>query len=869
MTHRIILALIASLALSVSHARQSSGVQGTVSNEAGESLPFATVYIRNLNTGTATNAEGRFEVRLAPGKYDLVFKYIGYEAQVIFVEVGQGFETLDVRLKTQTIMLRNVEVRAGREDPAYTIMRKAIAKSKFHTQQLDSYEAKLYMKGSGRVIDVPFFLRKAMEKEGVDSTMAFVSESVSVLNYERPNKITQQIIAVHSQGEDNDTGPEEFITASFYEPEVNGSISPLSPKAFSYYRFTYEGSFQERGYEINKIQVTPRSPGDNVFEGTLYIVEQLWSIHSLDLKTSEFGLDFTVKEVFAPVEDKAWLPISHKIDVEGTFFGIEFEYDYLATLSDYKIELNPDLIVEFEVLDEKIFKEEAKQAEIKNLTDNNVINELSTKKELTRKDLRKLMKEYEKQEAEEMEFPDVISNVTMKTDSSTMYNDDSLYWTNIRPVPLNSYETRGYEKMEEFAQEEEEESKKDSVKQKTFHLYDLVVGNRYKLGKDTRLILRSPLASFSFNAVEGYHFNYQISLRKKLGSNNRIEFGPNVRYSFAREKLIGKFFGQYDFGKGLRKGTIRIASGRDVSQFNTAEPIHPYINTFTTLILEENYLKLYQKDFGLISFQKGLDENISLSASLEFQDRQQLFNNTTHTWFNRKNKTYEPNAPVNAELAATDFSNHRALIGSFEITYQPWQKYKIVNGRKRAVEESSPAFILRYKKGFEGAFSSDVDYDLIAVGMDHKFDLGVRNKIDVKVEAGTFLNDNKMSFVDFQHFMGNQTPFATTDPSKSFRLLNYYLYSTNDKYVVIHLHDQFRKLLITRLPLVRAFGLKENLFVNYLRTDASRNFVEVGYGLDNLFRVFRLEAITAWQDGSFEDLGFRIGIATNLDDLFE
>jgi hypothetical protein len=50
---------------------------------------------------------------------------------------------------------RTVTVKAGKEDPAYTIMRKAIAKAKFHTQQIDAYSATVYIKGKGQLTDYP------------------------------------------------------------------------------------------------------------------------------------------------------------------------------------------------------------------------------------------------------------------------------------------------------------------------------------------------------------------------------------------------------------------------------------------------------------------------------------------------------------------------------------------------------------------------------------------------------------------------------------------------------------------------------------------------------------------------------------------
>ncbi|MDV7399646.1 DUF5686 family protein, partial [Arthrospira platensis SPKY1] len=117
----------------------------------------------------------------------------------------------------------------GTEDPAYTVMRKAIAKASYHRQQLDSYEAEVYIKGSGRLKNAPFFLRKTLEKEGIDSSMAFTSESVSRIRYQRPNIFEETVISIYSQGDANDTSPNSYINGSFYEPKIAEAISPLSP----------------------------------------------------------------------------------------------------------------------------------------------------------------------------------------------------------------------------------------------------------------------------------------------------------------------------------------------------------------------------------------------------------------------------------------------------------------------------------------------------------------------------------------------------------------------------------------------------------------------------------------------------------------
>ncbi|MEM9024234.1 MAG: DUF5686 family protein, partial [Bacteroidota bacterium] len=287
------------------------GLRGTVRSTDSEPLSFATIYIKQLETGVSTNADGRYEIKLSPGTYDLIFQYLGYQTQQRTVTIGNDFQTLDMVLAQTVFRLKEAEVSAKAEDPAYTIMRKAIAKSKFHALQLDGYSCRVYTKGSSRVIKVPFFLRKTMKKEGIDSSTVFLVESISDITYTRPNTYDEKVISIRRVGDQDSIFPVGYIHGSFYRPKVAGAISPLSPRAFGYYRFRLEGSYFDRDYEINKIRVIPRSRGDNVFSGHIYIIEDLWSIHSLDLKTYTQGIPLKVRQIYAPIQETVWLPVTH------------------------------------------------------------------------------------------------------------------------------------------------------------------------------------------------------------------------------------------------------------------------------------------------------------------------------------------------------------------------------------------------------------------------------------------------------------------------------------------------------------------------------------------------------------------------------
>lgn len=853
----------------------AQGIKGTVYTTEGEPLPFATIYIKAMETGSSTNAQGKYEVALPPGNYELVFQHLGYASVLKNVQVQHTYLNLDVTLPDQLIQLKEVEVNARAEDPAYTIIRKAIAKSKFHRLQVQRYQAKVYVKGAGRVKDVPFFLEKRLEKEGVDSSTVFLTESVSEITFEQPNTLKENVISIRAIGEENNTSPNGFINGSFYEPELAGVISPLSPRAFAYYKFQFAGSFMDRNYEVNKIRVIPRSKGDNVFSGYIYIIDDLWSIHSLNMFTYKQGFKIDVKQMCAPIQETVWMPVSHNIEVTGKIFGIDLEYKYLATVSDYDITLNPDLQIDLVVVDEKIEKELAAVLEKEEKLDKSKLSEDSAaffkdEQRLTRKELRKTLKAYEKELEKQEDAPDVIENRSMSVDS-TAYQQDSSYWASIRPVPLTDMEQKSYYKLDSMAVVEKEEEEAAAQEEKTgtsgprknVGFGKVLFGTTFSLGEHTSLEYKSPLSELNFNTVEGYQFTVPLVLRTRL-LEQQLQIAPTARYAFARDKLTGKLAIHYPIGENQ----LKLEGGRYVSQFNAQDPIHPFLNTFTTLLYEQNYIKLYEKDYVQLALRRKVSDKLRLETDISWAKRRQLFNNTNHSWRDKETRAYTPNAPVNLERDDTSFPTHDALIFSLHGEFQPFLKYRIRDDEKSIVNESSPEFRLTYRKGISDLLNSQVNYDVLEAGVQHQFEIGVRGRLDYHVYAGSFLNNQQLYFMDYQHFMGNRTVIQMSDPVGSFRLLDYYLYSTGKQYVASHLHYQFRKFLFTQIFEVRLLGIKENILFNYLKTELSPHYMEVGYSLDNVLRFLRVEAIANFEDGKYRNFGVRIGIATTLENLF-
>lgn len=877
--------LLATLFFAAAHGSfGQGGIRGTIKADDGTLLAFATIYVRQTGTGNASDLQGRYDVALPPGTYDVLFQYLGYETQARRLTIVQAYQEIDITLRAQVMVLQNVTVRAGREDPAYTIMRKAIAKAKYHTQQVDSYSARVYIKGKGQLKDIPWLAKKQLEKEGITKGRVFIQESVSDIRYTRPAKFEEKVVAIYTSGKvESQQSPAPFIFGSFYEPEIAEIVSPLSPKSFGYYRFEYVGTFKDRDVEVSKIKVIPRSRGDNVVEGEINIVEDLWSIHSLDFSVTRLGIGSDVKQLYSPIADpafgnnpsaQAWLPISQQFLVSGKVLGFEFEGNYLATMRDYKVKMNPVLVQPLRVIDEKVEKEKAaevkKQAPARKAT--TVEQRLAAGNEVTDKELRQLMRSYEQETRQVQPDPDVVAETSYVIDSSA-YRQDSTFWSDMRPTPLTREEARGYATEDSLALVAKKKAAGDTLENKNkknragFQPWDLLTGDSYKLTESTSLRFHGLRGGF--NTVEGMNLIQRTSfytrwVRKdsagKARENYRLEISPVLRYAFARGRLSG--FLRTEF----RANTWRITvdGGRYVRQFNSDEPILPIVNTLTTLLLGDNLMKLYEHDFMQVRYRHRMSDKYTVRSEWLWNRRYALTNRSDYTLFGRNRDQYTPNAPLNNELADVGFAPHEGLVGAVGLDARPWLKYLIRNGSRERLENSTPLFSLDYRKGFAGALGSDVDFDQIEAGMRHRLNVGIRGSLDIAVRGGIFLNNRSLYFMDYKHFLGNRTPFVTTDPIGSFRLLDYYRFSTPREYFITNAHYHFRKLLVSRIPKVRLVGISENLFVNYLAAHTSQNYTEVGYALDGILRVFRLEAAASFMNGRYVTYGVRIGIARSI-----
>ncbi|NJK83582.1 MAG: carboxypeptidase-like regulatory domain-containing protein, partial [Saprospiraceae bacterium] len=235
-----------------------------------------------------------------------------------------------------------------------------------------------------------------------------------------------------------------------------------------------------------------------------------------------------------------------------------------------------------------------------------------------------------------------------------------------------------------------------------------------------------------------------------------------------------------------------------IEQLSRNNSIAPWVNTLYTLALQENYLKIYQKQYFDVGYRQELRNGILLSTSIEYARRNPLENLEDPfriTYF--RDQPYTSNTPLRAQgalLESETFTPHNALVWSAGLRFRFRQRYLNYPDRKYLDDSKYPTLYLRYRKGLPWA-GSEVDYDLLIVSADQSYRLGRLGAGQWEVEGGWFWRQERLFFPDYRHFLGNQTIFRRLNFGLGdYQLLDYYTFSTNRYYLKGHWEHQLNGL---------------------------------------------------------------------------
>ncbi len=125
--------------LSLSLYAQDGRISGKILSETGEALPGVSVAVVGTASGTTTNSEGIYELRLTSGTYNLSISYIGYETITQQIVVGSGNQDFNFTLKESNAALNEVVILGSRSTTARTNIDKPVPVDVIMTKEIKAY----------------------------------------------------------------------------------------------------------------------------------------------------------------------------------------------------------------------------------------------------------------------------------------------------------------------------------------------------------------------------------------------------------------------------------------------------------------------------------------------------------------------------------------------------------------------------------------------------------------------------------------------------------------------------------------------------------------------------------------------------------
>ncbi|MDM1502051.1 carboxypeptidase-like regulatory domain-containing protein [Myroides marinus] len=805
-------------------------LKGNIKDTAGKPISYTTVYVEKSQQNTISNEQGMYELALPhKGDYTIVYQFLGYKTLRKHITYAGSPQEVNVVLDTEEFVLEDIVITAGK-NPADDLIRNAIKNKKKNTDGMSAFTADFYSKGMLKTLKMSKFIQSKVSVNGggisgLDSLgrgIVYLSETVSNLKYQKPNKLKEHIIASKVSGNNNgysfNTADESFY--DFYDNHVvigemdTKLISPIADAAFSYYKYTLEATFRDQGVLINKIKVTPKSSVQPVFSGDLYLVDGTGAIYGVDFKTTGVSLqqpfieEVNISQNFSYDENnKSWVKRSQNLDLTFGAFGVQIQGVFLSVFNNY------------------------------NFTPN--FTRASFDKEVL-----SFAKDVNKREDE--------------------------FWEKNRLFALTEEEIKDYHVKDSIRLVKESPTYKDSIRQKhnKLGLGDIFGGYNYRGKEDKYSIGYSGLVGLDrpgFNTVQGFNMKADVYATINDKDKKGYTFGKaSFDYGFASDRLrvYGKLVHQF---KGETKSAVFIEGGSKIDQYNK-ENIPELLNTAFSLLTRKNYAKYYNHNDVYVGYRgQFINEALRVNASIGYEDRGPLYNNANGSFYkgSRAYTSNDPLAPLDMESSPID--NHhlykfrlgtKLLLGMNYVTYPDKRIY--MRNRKY------PLIEVNYEKGFSGS-EKGLDYDKLEARFTQDFTVSNKGKFEYNILMGKYFGADGISYVDRKHFTGNETHLTiNNDRLASFNLLPYYALSTNKSYVETHLEYDFKGFLINKIPLLRQTGWNVVLGYHNAMVSDYKPYQEFTAGLSNFgfgkVNFFRIDYVRSYNGGAFAKDGIMIGI---------
>ncbi|MCH2084662.1 MAG: DUF5686 and carboxypeptidase regulatory-like domain-containing protein [Saprospiraceae bacterium] len=785
-----------------------------VDTDTKEGLPFSSVYFQGTTIGTSTDIDGYYELYASKPYDSIAVSAIGYQTTLKLVS-SDTTQTINFFLSSSDITLQEVVILAG-ENPANQIVRNIIEKKKANRlDNLNSFQFESYEKVELDLENISEELRESR----LMKPFAFIFDNVDSTSDEKPflpvyiNEVLSDVFYVKEEG-----SPKEIVKGQRTSGVRNKSIvdyikrihtdysvyddwiyilekpfaSPFSDGGLFYYDYYIIDSTFIKDQWSYKLKFKPKRKQENTFYGDFWVADTTFAIERLNMRMSKDANINLVSRVI-----------------------IFQEFD---TLANYWVPLKEKLVVDFTAT--------------KNAP--GVIGRHTQ----TFKDHR----------LNQIGIQDVYNKVDPDYDSEEEEIKDEAFWNEVRHEPLSENEQSVYGLI-------------DSIKSvpifKTYaQVLETIFTGYYEFGNWE---LGPYFSVYSSNPVEGNRL--RLGARTNSGFSKSMRFGGFLAYGFKDKDF--KYGGQFDWMLNKKPRIIGgLAYKKDISLNSENSETFQDGDLFSGTFRRNIYQKLIQVEEAKVYFERYWKNGFSNRLTLLHRYMDPYGNLTAQGAGFNYAFLPDQNAltDVDTTIRTTEFI--------FKTRYAYKENYVDAGYERVSLGSKYPIIELQYTLGAKGVLNSDYNYHKLSLFYRHYFLINPIGWTSYRFKAGKIFGT--LPFLLAEVHPGNEAYFSSRG---AFNTMNRYEFAS-DTYFSLFLEHHFDGYLMNKIPLIRKLQLRtlisfkavigslseknKNANLNYkndfsqipdfqtytgFRTPDRTPFMEAGVGIENIFKVFRVEAM--------------------------
>ncbi len=760
-------------------------ISGYVYDSQKEPVPYVNIYFQELQTGTTTDLNGKYFFRLFPGNYRIVVSAVGYKSQQINVEMGDGSIIKDIQLEISDTELEEITIKANKKDPAYEIIKKVIENKKKYLEKIASYKTNIYVKAVEEVeiLEVKKEKTEVVSLEGEALDPFEEAEK----NKAAPNNLNMVEMQLTLNYQAPNNVKEERTALKRYGSQAGLYLPKFSQADFNF----YENLLYIQDVAQNPIISPVSRTAILSYKFKLESAKMEDGILVYEIKVSPRKKGNATVEGYLFINDNSWT--INRLDLDFSKGSLKF-YDQFNITQNYTA-----ITDSLWLATRQAFTYETKQGRKKKFKGSTVLS-------------------YSNYQVN-YPFPPKFFGNEVAITTQEAYDKDSTFWNQNRPEPLTTKQQEMVQYRDSIEAAHNDPAYLDSLDE-AFNKVTLgevflhgVAFRNYK--KKKRVYIGSLPDLINFEVIGGFRFGPYANYFKRWENEKFLSVSGSSSFGVRNKDIIGNGYLMHRYNP-FKQGDIYLRGGRSFFSINSFDA---YLNQLRA----SNYI---------------LNDNLGLTHRIELFNG--FFISNAFDWRNRKSvENLNTSSILNEvidEVPPLAFEDYQAFITQTSISYTPKQRYMREPKRKVILGSTWPTFSFIHRKGWDGPFSSDIDFDYLSFTINQDVILGTLGSAKYNVEVGKFVNAKDLRLVDIKRFRQSD-PILYSDPLRSFQLLDTAL-ATSDFFFEAHFIHHFNGALINNIPLIKktrislvagagAMWIRENNF----------NYAEIFGGVERIFKL--------------------------------